>query len=119
MKVEAGGQRRFHGWNEIISTDLMQIDWKERVTQTKTITWSEIELHLNGEYKVKVTFTDDDVKVLAPRLLTKDQLMTLPFLTNEDKISMAKDALAKLSNGDKPNIKVLFEMVESMLPREE
>jgi hypothetical protein len=119
MKVEAGGQRRFHGWNEIISTDLTQIDWKERVTQTKTITWSEIELHLNGEYKVKVTFTDDDVKALAPRLLTKDQLMTLACLTNEDKISMAKDALAKLSNGDKPNIKVLFEMVESMLPREE
>ena len=119
MKVEAGGQRRFHGWNEIISTGLTQIDWKERVTQTKTITWSEIELHLNGEYKVKVTFTDDDVKALAPRLLTKDQLMTLACLTNEDKISMAKDALAKLSNGDKPNIKVLFEMVESMLPREE
>ena len=44
--------------------------------------------------------------------MTKDQLMTLACLTNEDKISMAKDALAKLSNGDKPNIKVLFEMVE-------
>jgi hypothetical protein len=120
MKVEAGGQRRFHGWNEIISTDLTEIDWKGPGGQvTLTITWSEIELHLNGEYKVKVTFTDDDVKALAPRLLTKDVLMTLACLTDEDKINMARDALAKLSNGDKPNIKVLFGMVESMLPREE
>lgn len=120
MKVAAGGQRRFHGWNEIISTDLTKINWRGPGGQvTQTITWSEVELHLNGEYKVEVTFTDDDVKALAPRLLTKDELVTLACLTDEDKTSMAKDALAKLSNGDKPNIKVLFGMVESMLPRTE
>jgi hypothetical protein len=120
MNVRACGQRRFHGWNEIVTTNLKDIKWSGPGGQTDhAIGWSEVELHLNGEYKVEVTFTKDDIKALAPRLLTKDEMMALTRLTDEDKIRMAKDALAAQSNGDKPDIKVLFGMVEAMLPRGE
>jgi len=120
MKVQAGGQGRFHGWNEILSYDLTKINWDgSGVQATQELTWSNVDLQLNGKYKVKVTLTKQDMKVLAPNLLTKNELMMLACLTDEDRISMAKDSLAKLSNGDKPNIKVLFSMVEAMLSRGE
>jgi ATP-dependent Lon protease len=120
MKIRAGGQNRFHGWNDIISTDLTTLDWKGPGGQTnQIITWSDVEIHLNGDYKVEVTFTGNDLKALAPRLLTKKEMITLAGLTDEETINMARKSLAKLSNGDKPNVKVLFGMVEAMLTRKE
>jgi len=118
MKVVAGGQNRFHGWNEIVSADFGRIGWQGPGNQeNQTIAWSNIELHLNGEYKVQISFTKDDLKSLAPRLLGKDDLIALAGLTDAEKISLAKSVMAKLSDGDKPDIQALFGMVEAMLPR--
>jgi hypothetical protein len=120
MKVVAGGQRRFHGWNEIVSTDVAKLEWNgPGGSGIETIVWSDVQLRLNGDYKVQVSVTKDDVNALASRFLTKSELLRLARLTDADKISMAKDALTKVSGGDKPNVKVLFGMVEAMLPREE
>ena len=121
MKVEAGGQSRFHGWHEVISSGPMWLALPSGPMEgdSHEILREHVGLQLNGEYTVRVTFTKDDVKTLARRLLTKDEMLILVRLTDEDKISMAKDALSTLSSGDKPNIKVLFGMVEAMLSRDD
>ena len=120
MKVLAGGQKRFHGWNEIVSSDLEEIDWEGAGgNHAQTITWDGVELHLNGDYKIQITFTKEDIKALVPRVLTKNDIIDIAELSNNEKINIAKSALAKLSNGDKPDIKALFGMVEAMLSRED
>jgi hypothetical protein len=121
MRVQAGGQSRFHGWNQIVDYSCATVNWVPVSTPKSqvTITSSHINLQLNGEYKVEVTITDEDIKALIPQLLWKHEIVSLCSLTDTDKIEMAKGVLAKPSTNDKPDIKTLFSLVEAMLDRKQ
>jgi hypothetical protein len=118
MKVVAAGQNRNHGWNDIVAYDLANVRWKGG-SDLEAFEQHNVKLQLNGSYKVQLIFTKDDARALAAAFLTKADLVKLARLTDEDKIGMAKHALAKSSTGDKPDVKILFGMVEAMLPRQD
>jgi len=127
VKVYASGASRFYGWRRVADGALTpgKYDvwpWHLNVgllTLEKESGNYEIRFHtkniqLNGDYHVGVQITRDEISTLAKTALSKQQLLELADLSDDEKVALARGA-----STDRPLGEMARTMAKTLLTRDE